>query len=94
MKTAAAEDKAKLQQHIADVKQKIADTQSAWQGKWEKTKQDAEAKLKTLQAQREAASAERKAKIDARIDAVKADLAERGSKLEKAGELVKEALKK
>lgn len=94
LKTAAAEDKAKLQQHIADVKQKIADIQSAWQGKWKKAKQDAEAKLKTLQAQREAASAERKAKIDARIDAVKADLAERGSKLEKAGELVKEALKK
>ncbi|MGP1517557.1 MAG: DUF1269 domain-containing protein [Ottowia sp.] len=92
LKTATDEQKAKLQQHIADVKKKIADTQSAWQQKLDKARQDAETKLKTLQEQYQAADDALKAKIQTRIDAVKADLKERGDKLDKAGELIKQAL--
>jgi hypothetical protein len=93
-KTAAAEDKAKLQQHIDAVKKKIADTQSAWSQKLDKAKEDVEAKVKALQAQVKTANDARKDKINARIESLKADLNQRREKLQKSAELAKEALRR
>jgi hypothetical protein len=55
-------------------------------------KQETDAKIKELEAQRASANAETKAKIDAQITAVRADYEPRAAKLKQAAEMTKEAL--
>jgi DNA repair exonuclease SbcCD ATPase subunit len=89
---AADGEKAALQTQVNDTKTKMHDASERAQAKATSLKQETDAKIKEMEAQRASASAETKAKLDAGMAAVRADYEQRAAKLKQASEKTGEAL--
>ncbi|MFA7588352.1 MAG: hypothetical protein WCY11_19555, partial [Novosphingobium sp.] len=90
---AAREDaKEKAQKRLDDAKAKLTATEKRIKGDIDKFNADTKAKVEALDKQISTAAAEDKARLQKRIDDLKADRAVRSAKLKKAWELTQDAL--
>lgn len=89
---AREETKAKAKKRLDDAKAKLTATEQRIKGDIDKFNADTKAKIEALEKQVSSAAAENKAKLQKRIDDLKADRAVRSAKLKEAWELTKDAL--
>lgn len=86
------EAKAKIEAKIEASKAKVQALQDQTKAKMDSLKTEADAKIASLKQQHAEAKEENKAKIEAKVEEVKADYHERNEKLSEAWDLTKEAL--
>ncbi len=92
MARASAAQKAKLEAKLEGIRKKLRADQERIRAALASVKKEVEDTLANVQAKAARAQGERKARLEARATAMRADLARRGEKLSQAAKLVKEAL--
>jgi uncharacterized membrane protein len=93
IKESNEETKTAAQNTLKSVQERVKAIAEKAEAKLAKVNNEAEAKINGLKGQMKSASEEKKAKIQARIDGIKADQELRGKKLRQASQLAREALK-
>lgn len=88
---ATGEAKAKLEAKVGAVHNRLEVRRNLLHQKMEDIKQEGEAKVKSMQGQAAKTTAETKAKLEKRIEEIRADYNGRSDKLRKAWQLIKEA---
>jgi len=89
---ASAENKAKLTARIAEAQAKLKSASERMEAQISRRQHEADAKISMLRGQAAKATASAKAKIDKRINEIRADHERRSAKLKQAWKLTKEAL--
>jgi uncharacterized membrane protein len=92
MARAAGAQKAKLEARIEGIRKKLRADQERTQAALASVKRELEGTVARVQAKAAKAQGERKARLEARATAMRADLARRGEKLQQAAQLIKQAL--
>jgi uncharacterized membrane protein len=93
VKSATGKAKEKLQAKLAASKQRLEAVKTQAKSRADHLKSEAEAKIKTLKEQAAKARGERQAELERRAAEIKAEFDTRSSKLGRAWQLTKEALK-